>query len=340
MKCILEKSRRLIRKQGVIAIALVAGLGILGACSSSDDEEAGFVPSTGPLAYNFDAKNAVTAAEIAAAAMSFFPGFTAVSQVVIDRLLTDEPVNSPFDLMLCNGSGDSILTWDDADRDTDLSIGDTASLQFTNCDFDTSGETVTGTVDIDATSVSVALPAVDVGYAASVDLTISLVPDTTDITADFNARMSSPDGNSFTSVYTAADAPGKTLAVTENGTGYFTLGCFNVTQTYDLAGLGAGTYNLDPAPLGAINASEKVFSLARGPVLSFIADAFESGTQRLLSLSAPDCASIGAPNGVPDSDGSYLDMIALGGGNLMLRIFDVDNIETSSIPTTWDSLTN
>ena len=339
MKSILEKSRRLIRKQGVIAIALVAGLGILGACSSSDDEEAGFVPSTGPSAYNFNAGNAETAAEIAAAAMSFFPDFTAVSQVVIDRLLTDVPANSPFDLTLCN-SGAARLFWVDTDGSIDLSVGDTASLQFTNCDFDGSGETVTGTVDIDATSVSVALPAVDVGYAASVDLTISLVPDTTDITANFNARMSSPDGNSFTSVYTAADAPGKTLAVTENGTGYFTLGCFNVTQTYDLAGLGAGTYNLDPAPLGAINASEQVFSLARGPILSFIADEFESGTQRLLSLSAPDCASIGAPNGVPDSDGSYLDMIALGGGNLMLRIFDVDNIETSSIPTTWDSLTN
>ena len=79
-------------------------------------------------------------------------------------------------------------------------------------------------------------------------------------------------------------------------------------------------------------------SLAGGPELSFISDKIEAGKKLLLSLSAPECAALGAPNGVGDSDGSYIGMEALGGGNVRLHTFDATNVEQSTIDTTWDAL--
>jgi hypothetical protein len=79
-------------------------------------------------------------------------------------------------------------------------------------------------------------------------------------------------------------------------------------------------------------------SLAGGPALTFSNDMMESGTKRLLSLAVPGCASIGVLNGVGDSDGSYLDIEALGGGNIRLHTYDDMNVEIFTTDTTWDSL--
>jgi hypothetical protein len=332
MKCHSVKHKPMFCKQNIMTVALYASLAVLGACSSSDD---GNGAAAGDLsAFNFNASNSTIAAEIAAAAMSFFPGYHQVSQVVIDKLVNGDPNNSPFPLVgLCNGGGSATLTWNDIDGNNVLSVDDTASLQFTNCDFDGSGETVTGTVDITATSVDLDPPPNSIGYTTSVNLAISLVPETTTILANFKATTSTQDNIDFTNVYIAEDAPGQTLTVTENGTEYFKMGCFDVTQTFNVAGI-------ELAPSGAIVASNKVLSLAGGPSLSFVNDAMNAGTKRLLSISVPACGSIGSPGGVDDSDGSYMEIEALGGGNLRLHTFDVNNVETSSVDTTWDLLTD
>ena len=111
-----------------------------------------------------------------------------------------------------------------------------------------------------------------------------------------------------------------------------------MTQTYNMVGVESGMYEL--APSGAINASDQVLSLAGGPALMFIDDEMYTGTQRLLSISVPECASIGAPGGVPDSDGSYMDMEAPGGGLLILHTFRADGTEFFTEETTWSALTD
>lgn len=336
MKSHTVKHKPMFCKQNIMTVALCASLAVLGACSSSDDGNGDAAVDLS--AFNFNASNSTIAAEIAAAAMSFFPGYNEIGQRVLTILTTSEPNNSPFDLMLCMSGGDSILSWTDTDTSGDLSVGDTASLQFTSCDTEGLGETITGSVDIVATSGVPNNLGYTLGYTVAVNLTISLVPETTTILANFKATTSTPDLFNFTNVYMADDVSSQTLTVTENGTEYFKLGCFNVIHTFDAAGIVGGNYDL--APSGAIVASNKVLSLAGGPAVSFIDDDMNSGTQRLLSVSQPNCASIGSPGGVADSDGSYMEMEALGGGNLRLHTFDINNAETSSVDTTWEALTD
>ena len=43
-------------------------------------------------------------------------------------------------------------------------------------------------------------------------------------------------------------------------------------------------------------------------------------------------------DGVDGSDGSYINIEALGGGNLRLRTFDASNLELNSTDTAWKSL--
>ena len=81
-------------------------------------------------------------------------------------------------------------------------------------------------------------------------------------------------------------------------------------------------------------------ALADGPQLTFVGDRLESGTKRLLSLSVPECVALGVPGGVGDTDGSYLDMEALGGGGIRLHTFDAGGVEFKVMDTTWDALLN
>lgn len=336
MKSTKETSNQFNRAQWLMAIVMIGSLSVLGACSS-DDEDAGIDSGATVTAFNFNANNTTIAAEIAAAAMDFFPAFNEIGQTMINILAGEtDPLNSPFDLMLCTnvGTGSSILDWVD-DGSGDLSVGDTATLTFTACDVDNSGETISGTVALKA--VNVVIPA-SLGFDVSINLTINLGADTTAVAGNFGFTMSTLDGTNYTNVYVAVDAPGQTIAITENGVKYFEAGCFNVTQTYTMAGVLNGMYEL--APIGAINASNQVLSLAAGPAVMFIDREMYTGTQKLLSVSRPDCASIGAPNGVADSDGSYMNMEAITSGLLTLHTFDVNDVEIFTVETSWTALTN
>ncbi len=80
--------------------------------------------------------------------------------------------------------------------------------------------------------------------------------------------------------------------------------------------------------------ADAITSLAVGPELSYMNDKMEAGTKRLLSLSIPEYATLGVPNGVGNSDGYYIDMEA----NVRLHTFDAVNIEQSTINRIWDAL--
>lgn len=331
---------RLPRLAGIGAVIVFGILSVVGSGGGGSDSQAPAAAAEPPSAIkalNFDATNSVTAAHSAAAVMSFFPGFTAVDRQVLAMLAASDPANSPFDLAMCVNAGHSMLTWIDADHSGDLSAGDSASLQFTGCDMDGGGAASTGTVKFGFTSVDTDPLPNGVTFNVSTNLAVSNAADTTVFTASFGTMSNTQDGINFTDTYTAHDSSDQKLTVTKNGNALFQFGCFSVTQTFSVAD-GAGTYQLLPS--GVINDSDTIMSLADGEQLSFVGNWLESGTKRLLSSSAPHCATLGIPDGVDDSDGSYIDMQALGGGNIRVHTFDASNIEFNTKDTTWEALLN
>jgi hypothetical protein len=322
-------------RSGVDVFGLLCALGLAG-CGGASNGESPFEekPST-VTAFNFNANNTVSAAHSAVSAMSFFSHYTAIGQEVLATLAASNPANSPFDLAMCANSGHSVLSWIDGDHSGSLSMGDSASLQFTNCDIDGNGATTTGTVKFGVTSVDTDPLPNAAGLNVSANLTVTNAPDTTAFIANFGATSSTQNNTDYTNVYKSAASSSQTLVVTQNGGTLFQFGCFNIIQTFSVAD-DAGTYELSPS--GIINASDSIMSLTRGSQLSFVSNSMESGTAHLLSSSVPDCAAVGVPNGVSDSDGSYIQMEALGGGRLRLHTFDIRNDEVATIDTDWDAL--
>jgi hypothetical protein len=99
--------------------------------------------------------------------------------------------------------------------------------------------------------------------------------------------------------------------------------------------------NFGLAPGAVINAANQILSLNKlDPPLTFVGGAMDAGTKRLLSVAEPVCASIGVSGGVNNSDGSYMDMQATGGGFITLHTFNKDNVEFFTEETTWDMLTD
>ena len=328
------KLNRFLRIPGTMALIMFGILSVSG-CGGGDDGDGG---GTNVTPFNFNADNTVEAAQLAADAMSFFPPFSELGHAVITLLDIADPSTFPLDLGVCtNTGGTSELSWNDADGSGDLSAGDTTSLLFTNCDID---GIASGTINFVFTSVELDLqPPDSVGHTVSVNLNINDAIDTATFTANFEANWSTPNNTDFINVYTADDPSGQKLTVSENGITLLQFGCFNVTHTFNI-GNSEGTYQLVPG--GVINASDRIMSLIGTPPLIFINDAMESGTRRLLSVSMPvTCTTVGVPpNGIGGSDGSYIDMEALGGGNMRLHTFDAMNVEFFTVDTTWDSLTN
>ena len=334
-----ENRKYFLRIIGSGVVVVFGILSVLGSGGGSGDKTvtipSGQTPST-IKAFNFNSGNTITAGQFAVSAMAFFSDLSAIGQLILTTLAASDPGNSPFDLAMCKNTGTSKLAWIDADLNGDISIGDSATLTFNNCDLDGSGTTAAGTVQLGVTSVDPDPLPTSAGFNVSVNVAITDSPDTTTYTGSFAETTSTADNTNYTFVYTANDAAGHQLSVTKNGSPLYQFGCFSVTKAFSIAD-DPGTYMLSPS--GVINASEFIMSLASGPnPLSFVKDWMEAGTKRLLSLSAPACAALGVSNGVSDSDGSYIDMEALGGGSLRLHTFDASDVEFYNTDTSWDAL--
>lgn len=327
-------------KQSFLAVVFCSVLIALSACGS-DSSDSGVVEYSDHQAFNFDAANTELAAEIAASSMSFFPVYAELSHLVITIFRSYHPMYSPFSLsaVLC-ASGKAILYWGDNDLSRDFSAGDTGSLYLTDCDLlNGAGDTVSASIEIAFSTVEESQPGFSSTYTADVDMTFSSAADTTGFTARVGGNVNTADGKNFSSTYKAADMNDQTLTITENGADYFTLGCFSVTASFEnLVLLNDRTLALSFS--GPINASDKILSLDDVSTVSLLLGVFDSGNQRLLSMSEPNCSATGTLNDVADSDGSYLDMKMLGGGVVELITYNLNGDQTFSIVTTWDQLIN
>jgi hypothetical protein len=330
-----DKLSRFLRITGTTALIMFGILNFSGCGGSDDGNGDGDVSGTTGTIFNQD--NTVSAAELAADTMSFFPAFSDLGQAVITLLAVADPNNSPFDLALCTNAGSSMLSWNDADNSGNLSAGDTTSFLFTNCDID---GIASGTINFAFTSVDLDLALPDsVGLTVSVNLNIIDATDTATFTANFGANWSTPNNSDFSYSYTAADLPDQKLTVSENGVTLYQFGCFNVTQTYN-TGDPAGTYILTPD--GIMNTDNKIMSLLGDTPLSFVNDEMESGIKHLWGVSMPiSCTALGVPStGVSGDNGSYILMEGLGGGNIRLHTLDATGAEFFTVDTTWDLLTD
>ena len=332
-----------------LLVGTVAAIG-LAAIVASGGGGGGEAPNTGPTgvnAYNFTAANMLPAASLAAASMSFFPEFTDVAYELFNLLESGGlQANVPADgtATVCTNDGNAgvaaTLTWTDADSSATLSSGDTAVLAVTNCDLDGSGATASGSVNLVFNSVNISTPPVqDISVSTAINLAVTdPTIGTNTLAAGFGATIHTANGLDYTYHYTAADQSGQTLSVVQNNVTLYQFGCFDVTHKFTNSPT-SGTYAL--APAGVVNAANKIMSLAGGGDLQFLNNALESGTKRLLSLAVPDCAAVGAPSGVPDSDGSYIDIVGLGlgDGSLRLDLYDAsDTLIPPPVYTTWSAI--
>jgi len=319
--------------------AIVVVFGILSALGSGGGGDTGGAPSgeaPAPVTkHYFDVNNSISAARAAVAVTAFFPGFTTFEQRIMTTLAASDPGNSPFDLAMCANAGRSMLTWIDGDHSGDITAGDSTSLQFTDCDLDGNGAVTTGTVKFGFTGVNPDPLPNSVSLNAAVNLKVANGADTTAVTGNFGTMASTQDGIEFTNIYTAYGSTNQELALAENNTALTQFGCFKVTQVFSSAD-GPGIYKLSSS--GVINASDTIMGLANDEQLSFVNDWLESGTQHLLSSAPSGCTVLGVTDGIEGSDGSYLNIEALGGGNLRLRTFDASNLELNTTDTTWEAL--
>ena len=340
MKTKIINKASLLARNCLLVVVMFCILVIMSACGS-DSSDGDVIVYSDHSAFNFDATNTEVAAEMAASAMSFFPIYAELSQTVITVFRIVEPMYSPFTLsqILCV-SGRVVLYWDDNDVSRDFSAGDSASLQLADCDLmNGTGDTVSGSIDIDFSTVDESQPGFSSTHTALVDVTIGSAIAKKGFVSAFSGSVDTADGRDYSSVYTAADTNDQTLAISESGVDYLTLGCFSVKATYDLLGL-LNDRTVDLSFGGAINASDKILSLDGGSTVSVLIGIFEFGTQRLLSMSEPNCVATGTLHDVADSDGSYIDMEMLGGNVVQLSTYDRNDDPTFSIVTTWDQLTD
>jgi len=329
---------RLIRFLGLITIAAFGIVSTLGSGGGSDSD--GSTEPTGVRAFDFTIlDNDISAAILAKNTISLFPMFTELGSEMLNTLIVADPANSPYPLAICTNvpNGTAQLSWID-NGDGVLSTGDNAMLSLDNCDIDNSGETVSGsnTVLFDNVDVSNYPPEIIIVTSISATLTIPAPGGSITFSASFKINTTTLDGINYTTTYTAQDSAGQILSVSQNNEVLFKFGCFNVTQLHSIAV--PGTYDLSTT--GVINANNYIMSLASGPPVNFINDLPFSGSQRLLSMSSPNCGAVGVPNGVSDSNGAYIDIVfkELFNGDLVIKVFNINDQLLSENHTWWDVL--
>ena len=347
----------------LVPILLLLLLGAYGCSSGGDDEEAG--GPGGPGAFNFTEANMGAAAGIAIEGLEILPSISRVILELLDGLqdllLGSGGVSSDSfrpaaiipigEVDICLGGGSADLTLNDADNNFQPSPGDSATLTFTDCDFEDDGkaDTVDGSVTLVFTGLVLA-PALDVDADVSMNVTTTDDVGSQVLTGNFGLSIASTDMVNYTAVFTAED-PGGSLKARE-GARTVTFGCFDIVLTFSLPGFEAGYFALSPNN-AVVNANGKIFSIASGgfspldfvPYLAEDGSYPDAGGMRFFSfvLSAEEgCAAVGSPNGVGDSDESNFILRALAGDldDVTLELRDSEDDTVSTVNTTWTALTD
>lgn len=294
-------------------------------------------------AYNFTAANMTTAASIAANTTGFWPPFSQITFGMMEQLQTSPTptASQPHDLGMCI-SGTGTFTWTDQDSDNTLSKDDAVALNFTDCDVGTPAEPeyLNGTVDLLFTTV---LSGPTTTCAA--DVTISVTSQSTE-TLGFSGVLQVSviiDGDNVVFNYTPGTQNG-VITVKVNGQTAYELGCFNVVHRFSTLPVMQGDYKYTLESMTVIKSSNKIMTLMGMGAMGFLEGTPDDYPDvfglALASLSIPECAALGVPNGVGDSDGNRVVISGLTKyeDNVKLELFDKNNTLMHTIPTTWTEL--
>jgi len=286
--------------------------------------------------FNLTNGNMFTAARIAASSAAFFPPESQLTLEVIKRLRAGG--TQPFSLSVCGNSpnGTATLLWSDLGS-PGFSAEDTASLQLGNCDLD--GTLTTGTIEYTFTAVTLN----QTSTTASAEVNIpSLATVSTTKSGGFSGKMSVEVDSATRTVVHRPGAANGVITATVSGQNAWQLGCFDVR--YQDGGPGTPYGLVNP---GVIKASNKIISITGGGSLFLqfqlgTPDYVNYGGFTLVSFSLPECAALGVPNGVGDSDGNYVtvrdDTSNDNIDDFVLRLYNSGNTELGSAPTSWKAL--
>jgi hypothetical protein len=132
------------------------------------------------------------------------------------------------------------------------------------------------------------------------------------------------------------------ISATVSGQNLWQLGCFDVI--YGDSGPGTPYALINP---GVLKASNKIMSISGGGSLFLqfqlgTPDLLNSGGFTLVSFSLPECAALGVPNGVGDSDGNYVTVRGNSPNDniddLVMTLYNSGNAVLGSAPTSWKAL--
>lgn len=322
-------------KRGVLALACLAFVILGPACNEENGGgNGGGDDMSGVL---ITGSNAAELAGLAATAIDLFPGLTDVLTLLVDRVPTAPlPGRSPAgvidlgDLGICS-SGEAIGTWNDADGDGRLSVGDRVDLEIVECD----GE-VDGTLS--ATFLEVG------GDAGTADLALDLTirdseTGSTRLTGRFRVEVESSGGNiAFRYLVPQNTSAAWSLQVAHDGVLAGEMGCFNFYFLIDPEG---GGYSLhEPVAVFRLPGRGILSLVAWGlsPLLFPSEDVPESG--QLAFWAEADvlpCAALDVPSGGVDANDSHFTLTAGPGGALSLDGETAEG-EPFHVEANWDEI--
>jgi hypothetical protein len=341
--------------KALVPILLLLVVGAYGCSSSGDDEEVG--GPGGPGAFNFTEANMSTAASVAIGGLEILSQFSRLTLELLDYLSGVGGVSSASfrpaavipigDIGVCLGGGSADLTLNDADNNFQPSVGDSATLTFTDCDFEDDGnaDSLDGTVTLAFTGLVLA-PSLDVIADVTMNVTTTDDVGSQVITGNFGLSIASPDMVNYTAVFTAED-PGGYLKGKE-GVQTVKCGCFDIALTFSILDFDEGYFQLSPNAV--VNANGKVFSITSAGLAPLDFEPYPSdgnsypdaGGMRFFSfvLTEGGCAAVGSPDGVGNSDGSNFILSALSGDldDVTLQLRDSEDVIVSTEATTWSAL--
>jgi hypothetical protein len=330
---------------GVFFLAFLCVLWIAGCGGEDGTDGDGDGDGGGDAGIHFTALNVTDAARVACGGLEIFPR---LSLIFLAMAQATEPasgreaggprpaaVHDLGDLGLCS-SGESNLSWNDADGNEALGGGDVLTLTMINCD----GE-VNGTVALTFQEVAYALTTAGVVLDLIIQEVVDGSPQTESLTGRFRAEVNRVPGPPETAIFRylveQTDGSSRIVLVHEGKTAY-SMGCFNLYFVFNLE---SDAFTLSE-PLAVFRIpgmgvmSMQSFGLP--PLVFADGEAPESGQAGFYAYStATPCAGLDIGGGGVDSNNSGFLITATGSGGIVLGGI-TDSGTTFSVHTTWSDL--
>lgn len=250
---------------------------------------------------------------------------------------------------MCMSGGSAALVWDDADDSTTFSVGDKATLTFTDCNNAQSGanpEPINGTLAMTLKGMNMAA-----GMSIDADVSMDVVIDETDSTgaqrkafaAQGTAAIATADAVNYTMIYKfeGDQSIGEFRGTQQTAKGdlamFYRFGCGTMQHAFSVSNPAAFTVSVNGVVTGASegtltqSTTTPVMFMRTGPSTA----APESGVMAFESGSQP-CSGAGVLLGV-QGDGSSMTMTALGGGVVRLEGTTAEGAPFT-VTKNWDEL--